>query len=210
MEFNVSYGLRQEDPLSPFLFLIVMEALKVSMESAKRLSLFNGIKLPNNKPHNSHLFNADDVLFLGEFSKRNILSLSRILICFEISLGLRIHFLKSTVVGVGSDLTTTSQIASMLSYRIGSPIFSYPGLPVGYSMYHLKIWKPLVDKVTDILYLWKQKTLSIGGRITLIKSVLGSLPLYYMSLYHAPISVINSLKRIRRDFCWGASGEKSY
>lgn len=43
------------------------------------------------------------------------------------------------------------------------------------------------------------------GRITLIKAVLGSLPVYYMPLFRAPINVINSIKQVRRKFCWGTT-----
>lgn len=53
---------------------------------------------------------------------------------------------------------------------------------------------------------WTAKTISFGGRLTLIKSVLGSLALYYLSIYRAPLCVINSLESIHRNFFWGGSG----
>ncbi|GJT98876.1 RNA-directed DNA polymerase, eukaryota, reverse transcriptase zinc-binding domain protein [Tanacetum coccineum] len=55
---------------------------------------------------------------------------------------------------------------------------------------------------------WKGGTLSIGGRLTLITSVLGSLGNYYMSIFKCPKSVLNSLEAIRASFFWGGSGEK--
>lgn len=71
-EFDVTCGLRQGDPLFPFLFIIVMEALSITMDSAKALGIYNDIKLPHDGPHVSHLFFADDALFLGSHSRRNI------------------------------------------------------------------------------------------------------------------------------------------
>ncbi|GJS77191.1 hypothetical protein Tco_0727072 [Tanacetum coccineum] len=50
---------------------------------------------------------------------------------------------------------------------------------------------------------WKAKAPSIGGRLTLVKSVLGSLPIYYLSLFKAPKKVINLLESIRSRFFWG-------
>ena len=50
--------------------------------------------------------------------------------------------------------------------------------------------------------------LSFGGRLTLAKAVLGSLPLYYFSLFVAPAGVIDTLEKIRRQFLWGGSGNK--
>lgn len=71
-----------------------------------------------------------------------------------------------------------------------------------------KNWQLLLDKISTRLNAWKEKTLSMGGRITLIKSVLGSLPIYYMSLFRAPINMINSIEQIQRNFCWGMSNDK--
>ncbi|GJX30645.1 RNA-directed DNA polymerase, eukaryota, reverse transcriptase zinc-binding domain protein [Tanacetum coccineum] len=68
-------------------------------------------------------------------------------------------------------------------------------------------WNPLVDRFHKRLSKWKSKTLSIGGRLTLIKSVLGSLGVYYFSTFKAPIKVINKLEGIRRNFFWGGSLE---
>nr|KAJ0187871.1 hypothetical protein LSAT_V11C900480670 [Lactuca sativa] len=55
---------------------------------------------------------------------------------------------------------------------------------------------------------WKVNTLSIGGCLTLLKSVLGSLPLYYFSIFKAHISVIESLEKICRIFLWGGTDKK--
>ena len=50
--------------------------------------------------------------------------------------------------------------------------------------------------------------MSFGGRLTLVKSILSSLPLYYCSLFRVPSCVINQLERVRRDFFWGGIGER--
>ncbi|GJT83472.1 hypothetical protein Tco_1057814 [Tanacetum coccineum] len=64
-------------------------------------------------------------------------------------------------------------------------------------------WNEVINRFRERLSSWKAKSLSIGGRLTLVKSVLGSLPLYYFSLFKAPASIIKTLESIRSRFFWG-------
>ena len=50
---------------------------------------------------------------------------------------------------------------------------------------------------------WKSQYISKGGRITLIWSILASMPIYYMSMLSMPRKVRLRLERIQRDFLWG-------
>ncbi|XP_071686955.1 uncharacterized protein [Rutidosis leptorrhynchoides] len=84
--------------------------------------------------------------------------------------------------------------------EVGSLSFTYLGLPIGCNMRKLKDWSFVVDKFNKKLSDWKAKTMSFGGRITLIKSVLSSLPLYAFSLFRAPSCTINSLEDFSNTF----------
>nr|GEW95046.1 reverse transcriptase domain, reverse transcriptase zinc-binding domain protein [Tanacetum cinerariifolium] len=64
-------------------------------------------------------------------------------------------------------------------------------------------WKPIIDELHNRLTSWKSKTLSYGGRLTLLKSVLGALGIYYFSPFKAPKSVITYLEKLRQNFFWG-------
>ncbi|PWA70220.1 hypothetical protein CTI12_AA290670 [Artemisia annua] len=70
-------------------------------------------------------------------------------------------------------------------------------------MYKLDSWKVIIERFQKRLTSWKAKNLSMGGRLTLIKSVLGNLPTYFLSIFRAPIGVVDILERIRRRFFWG-------
>ncbi|GKC16456.1 RNA-directed DNA polymerase, eukaryota, reverse transcriptase zinc-binding domain protein, partial [Tanacetum coccineum] len=80
-EFNIHRGLRQGDPLSPFLFIIAMEGLHVAVEDAMAAGLYRGFKV--NTLNLSNFFFADDALFIGDWSRANIKSLVSILECFH-------------------------------------------------------------------------------------------------------------------------------
>lgn len=84
---------------------------------------------------------------------------------------------------------------SDLGCMVGSFPFLYLGVPVGANMKHRKHWKPIIDKFHSILLIWKAKTLSFGGRLTLVKAVLGSLPTYYLSLLKHHLSSSQNLRK---------------
>lgn len=207
-EFSMSRGVRQGDPLSPFLFIIAMEGLNVAMKAARDKGLYTGIHIPNSDCVISHLFYADDAIFVGEWSRRNIKNLARILRCFHVSSGLKVNFHKSKLFGLRSNPQETIRWSNVLGCEAGTLPFKYLGVTVGANMKLSKNWKPLIDRFRSKLSDWKAKTLSFGGRLTLIKSVLGNLPTYYLSLFKAPKGVLSELERLRRRFLWGG-GESS-
>nr|KAJ0222743.1 hypothetical protein LSAT_V11C200067800 [Lactuca sativa] len=113
-EFLISQGVRQGDPLSPFLFIIAMEGLNVAINNDCRNSLNKGIKLPNEGPLISHLSYADDAIFVGEWCSESTKNLSRILKCFHISSGLKVSFLKSRLFGKGVSSQEIQRMARVL------------------------------------------------------------------------------------------------
>ena len=104
---------------------------------------------------------------------------------------------------MGVSKTELSKTAQVLDCLQGDLPFTYLGVPVGANMALKKNWKPILDKFSSNLSSWKAKSLSFGGRLTLIKSVLDCLPTYYMSLFKAPQGIIDQLDKIRRRFLWG-------
>ncbi|GJT52285.1 RNA-directed DNA polymerase, eukaryota [Tanacetum coccineum] len=198
-EFQIFRGLKQSDHLSPFLFILIMESLHISFQRVVDAGLFTGIKI-NSMVNLSHLFYADDAIFLGQWSELNIDSLVRVLDCFFRASGLRINMCKSKIMGVNVEDGMVKNAASKLGCLVLKTPFTYLGTKVGGNMSRKQAWKEVVDKVLSRLSRWKMKLLSIGGRLTLLKSVLGSMPIFHMSIFKVPSSILKSLESIRSRF----------
>nr|GFB13549.1 RNA-directed DNA polymerase, eukaryota [Tanacetum cinerariifolium] len=144
-----------------------------------------------------HLFYADDAVFIEEWSDSNMDNIVKILKCFFLASGLKINIQKSQVLGVGVPRNIVNQAASLIGYAVMQNPFRYLGVMVGDSMSWKLAWADTVQKLRSRLSKWKVKTLSIGGRLTLLKSVLGASPLYNMSIYKAPKGVLKEMEAIR-------------
>lgn len=78
--FQLQRGLCQGDTLSPLLFILLMEALHVAVEEVIDAGFFKAAKIGS--LYVSHLLYEDDMLFIGECSRENIISIVRLLKCF--------------------------------------------------------------------------------------------------------------------------------
>jgi len=203
-EFSLGRGLRQGDPISPFLFLLAAKGFNVLMESLSDNNLFSGYKLGgSNMTVVSHLQFADDTLILGEKSWANIRSMRVILILFETLSGLKVNFSKSQLVGVNVASSWLSEAAMVLNCKVGSIPFVYLGLPIGGNARRLSFWDLLITRIKSRLFGWKSKYLSLGGRLVLLKYVLSSLPVYALIFFKAPSGIVSSIESILNCFFFG-------
>ncbi|RVW70288.1 LINE-1 retrotransposable element ORF2 protein [Vitis vinifera] len=150
----------------------------------------------------SHLFFADDTIVFCEASKEQVSHLSWILFWFEAASGLRINLAKSEIIPVG-EVEDTLELAAELGCRVGSLPSHYLGLPLGVPNRATSMWDGVEERIRRRLALWKRQYISKGGRITLIKSTLASLPIYQMSIFRMPKSVAKRVEKTQRDFLWG-------
>ena len=205
--FQSSRGLRQGDPLSPYLFVIGMEALSCLINRAVDGNYLFGIQVANRRGEDlsiSHLLYADDTLIFCEDDIEQLKFLSWILMWFEAMSGLKINLSKSEIIPIGP-VNNLVELASELGCNIGSLPTSYLGLPLGAKHKALGVWDPIEERFRKRLAAWKSQYISKGGRITLIRSTLSSLPIYHLSLFRMPQKVCVRLERIQRQFLWGGS-----
>ncbi|GJR30322.1 RNA-directed DNA polymerase, eukaryota [Tanacetum coccineum] len=136
-EFQFHKGLKQGDPLSPFLFILIMESLHLSFQRVVDAGMFKGITLSSSLIL-SHMFYADDAVFVGQWCDGNINTLVHVLDCFFHVTGLRINMRKSKLMGILVDDEKVKQAASKLGCLILKTPFSYLGSKVGGSMHRIQ------------------------------------------------------------------------
>ncbi|GAU45885.1 hypothetical protein TSUD_401090, partial [Trifolium subterraneum] len=159
--FPLERGLRQGDPLSPFLFLLAAEGLSVLMKALVENNLFTGYSVGTQAPVSiSHLQFADDTLLMGTKSWANV----------------RVNIPASWL----------NEAALVLHCNVGKIPFLYLELPIGGDPRRLCFWEPVLTRLKKRLSGWKSRFLSFGGRLILLKSVLTSLPVYALSFFKAP------------------------
>ena len=100
-------GLRQGDPLSPFLFDIAVQGLTILFNRASDSGYFKGLQTSQGH-HITHLQYADDTLIFLPNDYTSLLHVKRILRWFEIISGLKVNFYKSSLVGINLDNEYTS------------------------------------------------------------------------------------------------------
>jgi hypothetical protein len=208
--FQSTRGLRQGDPLSPMLFVIVMEASSKLLDKAIEEGSLAGFSVSggSNEPMTvSHLLFADDTLIFCDVDPSQLLYLRVILNRFEAASGLRINLGKSELVPV-RDVADIENLAAILGCKTSSLSMKYLGLPLGARFKSQAIWDPIVEKMERRPAGWKWMYLSKGGRLALIKSTLSNLPTYFLSLFPIPASVAKCIEKIQRNFLWKGLGEE--
>nr|XP_025639300.1 uncharacterized protein LOC112734266 [Arachis hypogaea] len=185
--FKMERGLRQGDPLSPFLFVLVVEVLHRMIGEAVRNGRISPLLVGRDSIELSHLQFADDTILFCPPEDETIRNHRRLLRCFELMSGLTINFDKSSFIPINCD----EQWAQCMCNLLGC---ANPRL--------VKTWKPIIDKVEEKLSLWKAKVLNKAEKLVLIKSVLNSLPVYYLSLFKMAKAVAEKLISLQRRFLW--------
>ncbi|GKA11204.1 RNA-directed DNA polymerase, eukaryota [Tanacetum coccineum] len=144
-EFQFGKGLKQGDPLSPFLFILIMETLHLSFQRVVDAGMFHGLKLGGTL-NLSHMFYADNAVFVGEWSENNIATLVHVLDCFHKVSGLKINMNKSKIMGTHVDHDKVSRATNKLGCQILKAPFLYLGSYVGGNMNRLKSWDDIINR----------------------------------------------------------------
>ncbi|GJU66753.1 RNA-directed DNA polymerase, eukaryota, reverse transcriptase zinc-binding domain protein [Tanacetum coccineum] len=161
--------------------------------------MFKGITLGSSL-HLSHMIYADDAIFVGQWSESNISTIVHVLDCFHRASGLHINMSKRKLMGISVDADKVDQAARKIRCVTLKTPFIYLGSKVGGLMSRVQSWNETVEGMVARLSKWKMKTLLIRGRLTLIKLVLGLMPIYHMSLFKVPMKVLQHTEPIRSHF----------
>jgi hypothetical protein len=92
--------------------------------------------------------------------------------------------------------------ADIFTCPIGSLPMKYLGVPIDNKKLNKNLWCHMEEKMEKRLAGWQGRFLSLGGRLTLLNSCLTNVPLYMLSIYPAPKSVIRKLDIYRKRLLW--------
>jgi ribonuclease HI len=208
-KFFPQRGLRQGDPLSPFLFLFVQDALSLLVKEAIFKREFSGIRLKTGCPWLSHMFFADDSLIFTRLEGDNLLNFLQVLQIFGKASGQNINFDKSgfflSANATHEDNLRVESLLKMKKLELGS---NYLGLPSATGSSKIATLEFIIDRIRNKLKGWKIQFLSQAGREILIKAVIQAIPAYAMTCFLFPKALCNKINALIRFFWWGGD-EKS-
>ncbi|KAL5555361.1 hypothetical protein UlMin_037597 [Ulmus minor] len=182
--FGASRGLRQGDPLSPFLFILVADILGRVMDKAVSIGEVKGFKVGREEVVVSHLQFADDTIFLLDSEQINIQKVHTILNFFSICSGLKINMNKSSLAGIHMEDEEVMALAAVVGCEKGSWPIKYLGLPLGGNPNSTEFWNPVVEKcgglgIVNLLIrnkalLGKWELMELSGLMNVLQSIFRS------------------------------------
>lgn len=188
--FKASRGIRQGDPLSPYLFVLCMEKLSHLIHAAVGAGKWKPVKASGYGPPISHLFFADDLILFSKASCFQARSVKKCLDVFCNLSGQEVSFDKSLLF---CSPNTRKKLARKISKICGSALSDnlgkYLGMPLIHSHITKQTYNPIIEKVQSKLSGWKSKTLNFAGRLTLVQAVTSTMPIYAMQTAKLPVSV---------------------
>jgi exonuclease III len=207
--FSPSRGIRQGDPLSPFLFIIMAEGLSRTIHAALENNLLTGLPLHGISPPISHSQFVDDTLLMGSPTAREANSLKEILQTFSDASGLECNKDKSQIFFFNTPPPIQHHISEILGFNRSSLPSKYLGIPLIDNALRNSSWENLLSSFSKRLSSWTFRALNLPSRLILLKAILQALPIYAFSVLAAPRFVLNTIKSLQRNFLWqGLNKEK--
>jgi hypothetical protein len=190
-KFTPSRGLRQGDPLSPFLFILGTEVLSRLFHQQESIGLLKGIRIAKACPPINHLLFADDLIIFGKATSSDANSISTCLHKYCSWSGQKVNSGKSSILfSKNTSSASISSILGIIPFKLSSSNTFHLGLPLLFGASRKEAFQPLLDKVLSKLNGWRAKTLSQAGRTVLIKSTAAAIPTYAMSTFLLPSSFV--------------------
>jgi hypothetical protein len=208
-EFRPSRGIRQGDPISPYLFLLAAEGLSCLLKSQDHSSALNGIQVASTAPAVNHLLFADDSLLFFRACYEGAAEVKEVLTKYCDASGQRINMDKSSIFFSKRCPAAIKESVKMeLDVNRETLSEKYLGMPSGVGRSKNGAFKYLKDKVWKKVLGWLEQLLSVGGKEILIKSVAQAVPTFSMSCFKLPQGLCDHINAMLRKFWWGSKEGK--
>jgi hypothetical protein len=202
--FIPTRGLRQGDPLSPYLFLLCAEGLSSLLLYEEEVGGIDGVRVCRNAPSVSHLLFADDSLILMKADMTNATSLQQVLDTYCTNSGQMVSLAKSSIFfSPNTNALLRSEICEALHIDTEALSDKYLGLPALVGADRSDCFKHFIERIIQRINGWKEKLLSIQGKEILLKAVAQAIPVYAMSIFRIPKGVCKGMMDAISQFWWG-------
>lgn len=203
-KFTSSRGIRQGCPLSPYLFVLAVNELSLKLQDALQANHLTGIVLGSNCPPVHSLMFADDLILCGKGNVHEVQTISNILNRFCQNSGQIPNWNKS---GILFSKNVPIQDQGNIKRIFPAPNIDNSFIHLGHPLIlpakdRSASYAFIYDKFKSKLFNYKANRLSHAARLTLIKSVFGSIPVYYMSNILFSRKFLTKLTAIIRNFWW--------
>lgn len=198
-------GLRQGDPLSPFL----SQGFSSLFHSFEAMGRFSGVPIIPKQLSITHLFFADDSLIFFKATEGGARAIKEILHLYEKASWQQVNFLKSSIsFSPNTHKNQPDELKRVLAISVEQGLQMYLGLPA-FSLRQKRIqFGYIKDRVQKKLLGWNQRDFSAGGKEVLIKAVIQAIPTYAMQCFKSPESICEDINRMCAGFWWGDKEEK--
>jgi hypothetical protein len=202
--FRPQRGIRQGDPISPYLFVLCMDKLSHLISHAVSDGEWKTLRAGKDGPFVSHLMFADDLLLFGEATEKQINCVLRILGLFCSMSGQQVSQEKTSILfSKNVEHAMKERLIQLSGFRETNVIGKYLGVPLTGKAPRKEDYSYIIEQISTKLMAWKANQLSFAGRVTLAKSVLQAIPIYPMMTAVIPKVCIEKIHQIQRKFIWG-------
>jgi hypothetical protein len=193
-------GLRQVDPLSSMLFILVMDVLGYIFLKAEEAGLLQQLAA-RRQLHRVSIYADDVALFLHHTVDEISITLD-ILQLFGSASGLKNNVQKSNVYPLQCSEETLLEVQSVLPCEITAFPCKYLGLPLSLHKLSKQHFQPYVDRFADQLPNWKADLMTRAGRRILVQHVLTGMIVYLAMAIDIPHWAVDAIDKIRKGFLW--------